>query len=225
MTVRERLFSLRDADYAAFQSGLTPGVAPERFIGVRVPQARALAKALKGTDEARAFMAELPHGYFDENMLHGLLICTIRDRAECLAETERFLPFVDNWAVCDTMSPKALTKDKPALLADIRRWAASDRVYTCRFGLEMLMSHFLGADFSPELLEIPAAVRSEEYYVRMMAAWFFATALAKQWEAALPYIEGRRLDPWTHNKTIMKACESFRVPDERKQLLRGLRIK
>ena len=225
MSVRERLFELRDADYAAFQTKLTPGVAPERFIGVRVPQARALARALAGSEEAREFMAELPHGYFDENMLHGLLISAIKDRGACLAETERFLPFVDNWAVCDTMSPKALAKDKPALLADIRRWAASDRVYTCRFGLEMLMAHFLGADFSPELLEIPAAVRSEEYYVRMMVAWYFATALAKQWDAALPYIEGGRLDPWTHNKTITKACESFRVSDERKALLRGLRIR
>lgn len=225
MTVRERLFSLRDADYAAFQAKLTPGVAPEAFIGVRVPQARKLAKALAGSEEARAFMAGLPHEYFDENMLHGLLVCTIKDRDECLAETERFLPYIDNWAVCDVMSPRALAKDKPALLADIRRWAASDRVYTCRFGIEMLMTHFLDADFSPELLEIPAAVRSEEYYVRMMVAWFFATALAKQWEASLPYLEGRRLDPWTHNKTISKACESFRVPDGRKELLRGLRIK
>jgi 3-methyladenine DNA glycosylase AlkD len=122
------------------------------------------------------------------------------------------------------MSPKALAKDKPAMLADIRRWAASERVYTCRFGLEMLMSHFLDADFSPELLEIPAAVRSEEYYVRMMVAWFFATALAKQWEASLPYIEGRRLEKWTHNKTITKACESFRVTDEHRAILRSLRI-
>lgn len=223
MTVRERLFALRDGDYAAFQAKLTPGVAPEAFIGVRVPELRKLAKELAGSPEAAAFLAELPHEYYDENMLHGLLVTGLRGREECIIETERFLPYVDNWAVCDTLAPRALAEDRPALLRDIRRWAASEKVYTCRFGIGMLMRFFLDADFSPELLEIPAAVRSEEYYVRMMVAWFFATALAKQWDAALPYIEGGRLDKWTHNKTISKACESFRVPAGRKELLRGLR--
>jgi 3-methyladenine DNA glycosylase AlkD len=223
MTVRERLFALRDGDYAAFQAKLTPGVAPEAFIGVRVPELRKLAKELAGSPEAAAFLAELPHEYYDENMLHGLLVTGLRGREECIIETERFLPYVDNWAVCDTLAPRALVKDRPALLRDIRRWAASEKVYTCRFGIGMLMRFFLDSDFSPELLEIPAAVRSEEYYVRMMVAWFFATALAKQWDAALPYIEGERLDKWTHNKTISKACESFRVPAGRKELLRALR--
>jgi 3-methyladenine DNA glycosylase AlkD len=223
MTVRERLFALRDGDYAAFQAKLTPGVAPEAFIGVRVPELRKLAKELAGSPEAAAFLAELPHEYYDENMLHGLLVTGLRGREECIIETERFLPYVDNWAVCDTLAPRALAEDRPALLRDIRRWAASEKVYTCRFGIGMLMRFFLDADFSPELLEIPAAVRSEDYYVRMMVAWFFATALAKQWDAALPYIEGGRLDKWTHNKTISKACESFRVPAGRKELLRGLR--
>ncbi|MBR5707974.1 MAG: DNA alkylation repair protein [Oscillospiraceae bacterium] len=223
MTVTERLFALRDADYAAFQAKLTPGVAPEAFIGVRVPELRKLAKELAGSPEAAAFLAELPHAYYDENMLHGLLVTGMRGREVCLAETERFLPYVDNWAVCDTLAPRALAKDRPALLKDIRRWAASERVYTCRFGIGMLMRFFLDADFSPELLEIPAAVRSEEYYMRMMVAWFFATALAKQWDASLPYLEGGRLDRWTHNKTISKACESFRVPEGRKAYLRGLR--
>ena len=209
MTVRERLFALRDGDYAAFQAKLTPGVAPEAFIGVRVPELRKLTKELAGSPEAAAFLAELPHEYYDENMLHGLLVTGLRGR--------------DNWAVCDTLAPRALAEDRPALLRDIRRWAASEKVYTCRFGIGMLMRFFLDSDFSPELLEIPAAVRSEEYYVRMMVAWFFATALAKQWDAALPYIEGGRLDKWTHNKTISKACESFRVPAGRKELLRGLR--
>ena len=223
MTVRERLFALRDGDYAAFQAKLTPGVAPEAFIGVRVPELRKLTKELAGSPEAAAFLAELPHEYYDENMLHGLLVTGLRGREECIIETERFLPYVDNWAVCDTLAPRALAEDRPALLRDIRRWAASEKVYTCRFGIGMLMRFFLDSDFSPELLEIPAAVRSEEYYVRMMVAWFFATALAKQWDAALPYIEGGRLDKWTHNKTISKACESFRVPAGRKELLRGLR--
>ncbi|MBR5114305.1 MAG: DNA alkylation repair protein [Oscillospiraceae bacterium] len=223
MTVRERLFALRDGDYAAFQAKLTPGVAPEAFIGVRVPELRKLAKELAGSPEAAAFLAELPHEYYDENMLHGLLVTGLRGREECIIETERFLPYVDNWAVCDTLAPRALAEDRPALLRDIRRWAASEKVYTCRFGIGMLMRFFLDSDFSPELLEIPAAVRSEEYYVRMMVAWFFATALAKQWDAALPYIEGGRLDKWTHNKTISKTCESFRVPAGRKELLRGLR--
>lgn len=218
----ERLFALRDEKYAEFQLKLTPGVTKESVIGVRVQDARKLAKKLSKKPEYRAFFDELPHKYYDENMLHGLMIAEIKDFDECVAEIEKFLPYVDNWAVCDITSPKALAKNKAKLLEKIVEWSASERVYTCRFGLEMLMTHFLDKDFKPEYLEIPAKIRSEEYYVNMMIAWFFATALAKQWDAAIPYIENRRLSEWTHKKTIRKAIESFRITDEQKAYLRTL---
>lgn len=231
MTILQHLFALQDKEYAQFQAKLTPGVAIESFIGVRVPDARALAKMLDKEAKASAerrqklqdFMADLPHRYYDENMLHGLLIAQIKDFDACIEATERFLPYVDNWAVCDIMSPKVFGRHKTALLQKIRQWSASPHTYTCRFGLEMLMTHFLDQDFSPELLEIPAAACSEEYYVRMMVAWFFATALAKQWDATLPYIEQQRLATWTHNKTIQKARESFRITAEQKELLKTLK--
>ena len=156
-------------------------------------------------------------------MLHGMLISLVKDYDRCLDLTDRFLPYVDNWAVCDTLSPKVFAKHKAQLLENILRWSSSSHTYTCRFGLRMLMTHFLDDSFSADFLEIPAAIRSEEYYVKMMVAWFFATALAKQWEATLPYLENRQLDPWTHRKTIQKAIESYRIPPERKDYLRTLR--
>ena len=158
-------------------------------------------------------------------MLHGLLISQVKDYEECIQLTDRFLPFVDNWAVCDIMSPKVFAKHKKELLAKIKTWSKSLHVYTCRFGIETLMSHYLDKDFKAEYLEIPASVRSEEYYVKMMVAWFFATALAMQWDQAIPYIEQRRLAPWTHNKTIQKAIESYRITPEQKEYLRTLKIK
>ncbi len=223
MSILSELFALRDEKYAAFQAKLTPGVPLDSFIGVRVPNVRALAKKYAKTTEAKAFLSELPHKYYDENMLHALLVSEIRDFDACIAETERFLPYVDNWAVCDIFSPRIFAKHKPELLVKIREWAKSDRVYTCRFGIEMLMSHFLDADFKAEDLEIPAAVQSDEYYVNMMIAWYFATALTKQWDAAVPYIENRRLPLWVHRKTISKACESYLIPDDRKQYLKTLK--
>ena len=221
--ILQRLFDLRDEKYARFQSGLTPTLPPEAFIGVRVPDVRRLARELSRSPESAEFLAELPHGYYDENMLHGLLVSEIKDYGRCIEETERFLPYVDNWAVCDIMSPKVFAKNKPALLEKIREWAASDRTYTCRFGVEMLMSHFLDADFRPEYLELPAGVVSGEYYVNMMLAWFFATALAKQWDAAIPYLTENRLGVWVHNKTVQKACESRRITDEQKAYLKTLK--
>lgn len=221
--LQKRLFEMRDEQYAAFQAKLTPGIPTDTFIGIRVPQLRAFAKAYSKEADSQHFLQELPHTYYDENMLHGLLISQIKDYDECIRLTDAFLPYVDNWAVCDIMSPKIFAKHKEALLTKIRIWSASEHTYTCRFGLEMLMSHFLDADFRADLLEIPAAARSEEYYVRMMVAWFFATALAKQWDAALPYLAEGRLAPWTHNKTIQKACESFRITAEKKEVLRAYR--
>lgn len=221
---QKRLFELRDVEYASFQAKLTPTVPFELFIGVRVPKVRLLARELLKNPGYETFLEELPHKYYDENMLHGLLISGISDFDKCVSLVDRFLPYVDNWAVCDIMSPKVFAKHKSELLVKIREWASSDDVYTCRFGLEMLMSHFLDKDFDPSYLKIVVAARGDDYYVKMMVAWFFATALAKQWDASIPYIENRKLAAWTHNKTIQKAIESFRITDEQKKYLRTLKL-
>lgn len=223
MNFREELFALQDSEYGDFQAKLTPGIPREAFIGVRVPDVRKLAKRLSKEDEAPEFLKELPHKYYDENMLHGLLLCEIKNYDSCIEAVDKFLPYVDNWAVCDIMSPKIFKKNKTALLEKIREWSASDKTYTCRFGLEMLMSHYLDDDFKAEYLEIPGSVHSEEYYVNMMIAWFFATALAKQWDSAIKYIEENRLDVWVHNKTIQKARESYRITTEQKEYLKSLK--
>ena len=225
MSIRETLFSLRDEKFAAFQARLIPNVAPERIIGVRTPALRKLAKTLRGSGEAEEFLKALPHDFFEENKLHAFLLCEMKDFDACVQAVEDFLPYVDNWATCDQMSPGVFRKNKQALLPYIRCWIASERCYPRRFGTGMLMSHFLDEDFREEYLRLVSDKRSEEYYVNMMIAWYFATALAKQYEAALPYLENRRLDPWVHNKTIQKAVESFRVSDEHKACLRALKIR
>ncbi|MGX8699272.1 MAG: DNA alkylation repair protein [bacterium] len=221
--IRERLFSLRDEEYRAFQGKLLPTVPQERLIGVRTPALRALAKELGKREDIGLFLAALPHTFFDENQLHAFLISEIKAYPACLAAVEAFLPGIDNWATCDQLSPKAFRRNRAALLEPVRRWLASGETYTIRFGIKCLMEHYLDEDFDPVLPALVASVRSEEYYVRMMVAWYFATALAKQYEAALPYLEARRLDPWTHSKTIQKAIESYRIPPERKATLRGLK--
>lgn len=222
--LQQNLFGMRDAAYAAFIAKLTPGFPPSHFIGVRVPLLRTIARSFAKEEAAsQRFLSHLPHSYYEEDMLHGMLISLVKDYDRCLDLTDRFLPYVDNWAVCDTLSPKVFAKHKAQLFENILRWSSSSHTYTCRFGLRMLMTHFLDDSFSADFLEIPAAIRSEEYYVKMMVAWFFATALAKQWEATLPYLENRQLDPWTHRKTIQKAIESYRIPPERKDYLRTLR--
>lgn len=225
MTMQERLFALQDREYALFQSKLTPTIPQEMFIGVRVPEVRKLAKVVAKEPECDTFLQSLPHTYYDENMLHAVLLSEMKDYEACVQAVERFLPYVDNWAVCDILSPKVFRKHKTELLEKIRSWSASSMPYTCRFGMEMLMSYYLDTDFRPELLEIPASVHSEEYYVRMMAAWFFATALAKQWDAAIPYLEQNRLETWVHNKTIQKARESYRISPEQKEYLKTLKRK
>lgn len=223
MQIQKKLFELQDIGYAEFQSKLTPTVPRETFIGVRVPEVRKLAKSYSKDPECQEFLKELPHLYYDENMLHGLLLSEMKDYDACISAVDIFLPYVDNWAVCDIMSPKVFKKHKEELLEKIKIWAASDQVYTCRFGLEMLMTHFLDEDYKPEYLEIAAGVHSEEYYVNMMIAWFFATALAKQWDTTIPYITENRLSEWVHNKTIQKSRESYRITDEQKEYLKGLK--
>lgn len=223
MDVKAELFALQDNSYGDFQARLTPGIPRELFIGVRVPEARKLAGRLIKEPDMAVFLNELPHKYYDENILHALLLSELKDYDTCAAAVDEFLPYVDNWAVCDIMAPKVFRKNKAALLEKIKEWSASERPYTCRFGIEMLMSHFLDDDFRPEYLEIPASVHSEEYYVRMMVAWFFATALAKQWDAAVKYITDHRLCVWIHNKTIQKARESYRITPEQKEFLKVLK--
>ena len=220
-TLQERLFGLQDKAYAEFHARLIPGVTEDSIIGIRVPVLRTFAKEYIKEAESREFLKQLPHKYYDENMLHGLLISLIKDYDECIRLTDEFLPYIDNWAVCDIMSPKVFAKHKDELMVKILEWSKSEHTYTCRFGLEMLMTYFLDKDFKPEYLDIPASVHSDEYYVNMMIAWFFATALAKQWDATLPYIERKVLAPWTHNKTIQKACESYRVTEEHKAILKA----
>ena len=221
--IEQALFALQDAPYRDFQAKLLPNLPPEKYIGVRTPALRDCAKTLSKRPDIGDFLAALPHAYFDENQLHAFIISLERDYDRCVAEVNAFLPFVDNWATCDQLSPKVFKKHRAELLDEIKSWLNSDRTYTVRFGVGMLMEHFLDADFDPAYPEWVAALRSEEYYINMMIAWYFATALAKQYDAALPFIEGNRLDPWTHNKAIQKALESYRVPQERKDHLRSLK--
>ena len=222
--IGERMLALRDEEYGAFQRRLIPTLDPARIIGVRVPQLRKLAKELRGGEEAEAFLRALPHESLEADILHALLISSIADADACVQALDAFLPFVDNWATCDLISPRAFKAHPPRLIGDIRRWMASGRTYTVRFGIGMLLKFYLGDAFDEAYLRQVADVRSEEYYVKMMVAWFFATALDRQYEAALPYIAQRRLPTWTHNKAIQKAIESRRIGQERKDELRALRI-
>lgn len=222
MEIVQELYKLADEKYADFQAKLTPNVDRKLFIGVRVPNARKLAKEIYKLGDYEMFLAELPHKYYDEYMLHGLILSEFKDYDNCISEVDRFLPYVDNWAVCDIMSPKCFKKNKDKLIEKILEWSSSNLVYTCRFGMEMLMTYFLDEDFRPEYLEIPAKVKNDDYYAKMMVAWFFATALAKQWDATIPYIENKKLGDWTHKKTIQKARESYRITDEQKEHLKTL---
>ena len=222
--IRARLFEMQDVQYREFTAKLIPTVSPERIIGVRTPDLRKYAAELSRTEDAAAFLALLPHRYHEENTLHGFLIGRIADYDACVAALDAFLPYVDNWATCDSIRPRCFKRNLSRLIGEIRRWMASEQTYTVRFGIEMLMCFYLDGAFDPVYLDWVADLRSEEYYVNMMIAWFFATALAKQWDAALPVIEARRLDPWVHNKAIQKAVESYRIPADRKNLLRTRKI-
>ena len=219
------LFALQDKSYADFQSKSLPTVSRGTVIGVRTPDLRKLAKQLSRTPAAKEFLQSLPHRYFDENQLHAFILSEEKDFGTCLAELERFLPFVDNWATCDQLSPRCFKKYAAELLPHIRKWMRSTHTYTIRFGIGSLMRYYLDEAFLPEYLQWVASIKSDEYYIRMMQAWFFATALAKQWDATLPYIGQHRLEKDTHNKTIQKAVESFRITDEQKAFLKTLRAK
>ena len=222
--IRNELFRLRDEKYRDFQSRLIPSVSADTVIGVRTPDLRRYAKQLVKREDIQVFLDDLPHRYFDENQLHAFIVSEIKDYEKCMEQVSRFLPYVDNWATCDQLSPKAFGKHQTELMEKIRGWICSDETYTIRFGLGMLMRHFLDDSFDPSYLDMASEVRSEKYYVNMMTAWFFATALAKQYDAAVPFIEEHRLDAWTHNKTIQKATESYRITPEQKEYLRSLKI-
>ena len=223
--IREELFRLQDTGYRDFQMKLIPTAGPETMIGVRTPALRKYAKALVKAGQADEFLKNLPHTYFDENQLHAFILSELKDYDLCIEETDRFLPYVDNWATCDQLSPRVFKKNHARLSEKILEWISSQETYTIRFGTGMLMQHFLDEDFDPAYPETVAGIRSGEYYVNMMTAWYFATALAKQYETVLPYLEQRRLDSWTHNKTIQKAVESYRITAEQKEYLKSLKIK
>ena len=225
MNITEQLFSMQDEKYKLFNCKLIPTVDPDTLIGVRVQMLRKLAKELNGTTEAQAFLSELPHKYYEENNLHAFLIALMKDYDNCIAELEQFLPYIDNWATCDGLSPKVFKKHLPELLEHIKVWIASAETYTVRFAIGMLMQLYLDDAFDKQYTDLVAAVQSKEYYVNMMRAWYFATALAKQYDTAVMYLENQRLDVWTHNKTIQKAIESYRITDEQKQYLRSLKRK
>lgn len=216
------LFSLRDETYQQMQRRLLPNIAPETIIGVRTSELRRLAKELEDGD---AFLEELPHRYFEENQIHGFVLERGRNFETTIGRVEAFLPYVDNWATCDQLSPRVFQKHRRELLPYIRRWLASDQPYTIRFGIGMLMRHYLDEDFDPVYPEWVSTVRNEDYYVKMMAAWYFATALAKQYDAVFPFISGYRLEKWTHNKAIQKSVESYRIPPEQKEILKKYRMK
>ena len=223
MSVYERLLEFKDDKYRDFQSALVPNISKDTILGVRTPDMRNIAKAVFGTDVGKKFLKKLPHKYYEENLVHFFMIAMIKDFDECVRETERFLPYIDCWPVCDQSSPKVFKKNHEKLLPLVKKWIDSNHVYTSRFGMRMLMNEFLGQDFKPEYLKWVASKKADDYYLKMMIAWFFATALAKQYDASIKYFEEHRLDEWTHKKAIQKAIESYRVSEEHKEYLKSLK--
>ncbi|MCR4740579.1 MAG: DNA alkylation repair protein [Lachnospiraceae bacterium] len=222
--LHKELYSFQDLKYRNMQIKIIPNINPESIIGVKTPKLKSIAKEMLKSEEYKDFLRELSHEYFEENQLHAFILSGMKDYDECMEELEKFLPYVDNWATCDQMSPKIFKKHREALLTHIKEWINSEETYTVRFGVGMLMEHFLDDDYDPKYPEMVAGLRSEEYYVNMMIAWYFATALAKQYESVIPYIEQKRLDDWTHNKAIQKSLESRRITEEQKIYLKSLKV-
>lgn len=222
--LQEKLFSLQDIEYKSFHSKLMPTVNPDTIIGIRTPVLRKFANDFYKSDEAKNFLENLPHLYYEENNLHAFLLEKITDYHTLIKELNIFLPFVDNWATCDMMKPKIFKNNKDHLIIDIKRWLEAEYIYEVRYGIVCLMTYFLESDFKKEYLSWIATIKSDEYYINMARAWFFATALTKQYESTTPIFENKALDKWTHNKAIQKACESYRVTEEKKAFLRGLKV-
>ena len=223
MDLYDRLAEVKDDKYREFQAKLVPNIPPEIILGVRTPDLRRIAKEVFQSPDRDAFLADLPHKYYEENLVHFFVISMIKDFDECVRAVEAFLPYVDCWPVSDQATPKAFGKNHEKLLPYIRKWIASDHVYTARFGMRMLMNEFLGSEFRPEYPELVANKKGDDYYLKMMAAWYFATALAKNYDETVPYFEERRLDEWVRRKAIQKAIESYRVSDDHKEHLKSLR--
>ncbi len=221
--IRSRLFEMKDEKYKTFQSKLIPTVLPENIIGVRIPLLRKFANELMKSGSSDGFISLLPHRFYEENQLHSFIVCGITDFDECISKTNRFLPFVDNWAVCDSLRPKCFKDNKERLLSHAEEYISSSHPYTVRFGIEMLMVHFLDEKFDGIFLKKVSEIKSDDYYVNMMISWFFATALAKQYKSAVKYVENGQLPPFVHRKTIQKACESLCIPEENKQYLKTFR--
>lgn len=222
--IEKKLFEMQDKDYQLFQSKLLPTITSEKMVGVRTPKLRKYAKELLKSDY-KSFLNELPHKYFDENQLHAFIISDIKNFDECICYLNKFLPYIDNWATCDQLSPKIFKNNSDLLLEKIKKWINSKDTYTIRFGIGMLMQYFLDDKFEDEYLDWIINIKSDEYYVNMMIAWFFATALAKQYESAIKVIEEKKLDVWIHNKTIQKAVESYRITNEQKKYLKKFKKK
>ncbi len=222
--ITKKLFELQDAKYREFHSKLMPDYNKEKIIGIRIPVLKRFLKELN--DEAKAdFIKELPHNYYEENNLHGFIIGNLSDFDECVRELNRFLPYVDNWATCDSLRPKCFKKHKDSLKEQIEIWMKSNEEYTVRFAIEMLMVHFLDEDFSEVYPQMISEIKSDKYYINMMIAWYFATALSKKWDTVIPYIIENKLSFWVHNKAIQKSCESYRFTDEQKNFLKKFKRK
>jgi 3-methyladenine DNA glycosylase AlkD len=225
MTIREKLFTFEDPKYRDFQSKLVPNIEKETIIGVRTPDMKKIAKEFAKEESTKDFLKDLPHKYYEENLVHIFILSMIKDFDECVKGLEAFFPYIDCWPVCDQSSPGIFKKNHEKVLPLVKKWIDSDHVYTSRYGMRILMNEFLGDDFKPEYLSWVASKKGDDYYLKMMVAWYFATALAKQYDESVKVIERKELDPWTHNKAIQKACESFRVSDEHKECLKTLKIK
>lgn len=223
MTVYEELLQVKDNKYREFQAKLVPNIDPSTILGVKTPQMRSIAKKVFDSGRKDEFLKTLPHRYYEENLIHFFIISLIKDFDECIMAVENFLPYVDCWPVSDQATPKSFKKNHEKLLTYIKKWIASEHVYTARFGIRMLMNEFLGDDFKEEYLELAASVKGDDYYIKMMLAWYFATALAKRYDESVKYIEERKLDEWVHKKSIQKAIESYRVSDEHKEYLKTFR--
>ena len=225
MTIREKLFEFEDPKYREFQAKLVPTIEKETIIGVRTPDMKSIAKQFAKEESTKDFLNDVPHKYYEENLVHIFILSMIKDFDECVKGLEAFFPYIDCWPVCDQSSPAVFKKNHQKILPLIKKWIDSDHVYTSRYGMRILMNEFLGDDFKPEYLSWVASKKGDDYYLKMMVAWYFATALAKQYDESVKVIEQEELDPWTHNKAIQKACESFRVSDEHKAYLKTLKRK
>lgn len=221
--IRDKLFALSDENYKTFNSRLIPTVPLEKMIGVRTPALKQLAKETARSADCGSFLSALPHDFFEENQLHAFIISLSKDFNECIAQTTKFLPYIDNWATCDQLCASVYKKHTDELMPYILRWISSEHIYTVRYALRCLMMYYLDDKFDPQQLSLAASANNSDYYVAMAQGWYFATALAKHWNETLPWLEQRRLDLVVHKITVKKALESFRVCDEHKAVLREIR--